>query len=167
LEPHYRDYRGVGRPFLIDKLPDNYMHIGWIRWLLPEAKIIYASRDPREIALSCWRANFSAINWAFDLQDIGARIAEHQGLMKVWMEMYKDAIFLSTYEDLVQSPRMQMHNILTFLGLSWEEGCLDHADNNSVVATASIREVRREIFQSSLGSWISYKDALRPALDMF
>lgn len=166
LEPHYRDYRGGGRPFLIDKLPDNYMHIGWIRLLLPEAKIIYAYRDPREIALSCWRANFGAINWAFDQEDIGARIIEHQRLMSVWMEIYEDAIFPSTYEDLVRSPRTQIHNILNFLGLSWEARCLDHADNSSVVATASIRQVRREVFQSSLGSWTKYKDALRPVLDM-
>tara|TARA_Y100000385_G_scaffold260830_1_gene291057 strand:- start:536 stop:2773 length:2238 start_codon:yes stop_codon:yes gene_type:complete len=167
LKPHYRHYQASEPPFVIDKMPDNYQHIGWLKLLFPEAKIIYAKRDPKEIALSCWRANFGSIKWAFDPTDIGHRIAEHMSLMSFWMAHDGHHMLVSDYRDLVRNPREQAERLLNFLGLDWEDACLDHTKNQSVVATASLRQVRQPIYTSSLDMWQQYQSSLAPAFEQF
>ena len=83
------------RRLFIDKMPDNYQHLGWIREVLPQSKIIYVQRDPREVLLSCWRAHFGAIPWAFEPETIALRIRDHYRLMAFWLKEYGDSVLIT------------------------------------------------------------------------
>lgn len=169
LTPHATSAPGAGsgRQLFVDKMPDNYGLIGWIFTLLPEAKIIYAQRDPREIALSCWKANFGAINWAYRIEDIADRIVQHHKIMALWMNQFGSRIFTSDYKQLVSDPEGQTRKMLEYLELEWSDACLDHTQASSVVRTASINQVRRPVYKTSLQAWQHYEEALSPAIAIF
>ncbi|MAT92713.1 MAG: hypothetical protein CME59_08935 [Halioglobus sp.] len=149
----------------IDKMPDNYSLVGWIFTLFPEAKIVYARRDPREIALSCWKANFGAINWAYRMEDIAERIIAHHRIMQHWLALYGERIFISDYADLVNDPQAQTRRLLAYLGLDWDPACGDHTRATSVVRTASVNQVRRPVYRTSLEKWRAYEQVLEPAVE--
>jgi len=153
--------------FYVDKMPDNYQFIGWIYLLFPEAKVIYAKRDPREIALSCWRANFGAIEWAFNIEDIADRIVQHHTIMRYWMDRLGDRIYVSEYKELVNQPKAHTASMLKFLGLEMHDACLDHAAAPTIVRTASVHQVRKPIYTDSLKGWQKYESSIRPAISMF
>ncbi|MEH6593504.1 MAG: sulfotransferase [Halioglobus sp.] len=167
LRPHTVDQAVTGRHFFVDKMPDNYSLVGWIFKLFPEAKVIYARRDPREIALSCWKANFGAINWAYRMEDIAERIVQHHKTMDVWLKLYENKIFVSDYANLVKEPEAQTRKMLEYLGLDWNSACLDHTHASSVVRTASVNQVRRPVYQTSLHAWRHYEQILSPAITAF
>ncbi len=167
LSPHAGDESvSVGHTF-VDKMPDNYSLIGWIFTLFPNARVIYARRDPRDIALSCWKANFGAINWAYRIEDIADRIVQHHDIMKLWQKKYGDKIFVSDYADLVSQPENQTREMLAFLGLNWDAACSDHTGATSVVRTASVNQVRKPVYRTSLNAWKSYEAILAPAIAEF
>jgi tetratricopeptide (TPR) repeat protein len=155
------------RRYCIDKMPDNYLLLGWLRYLLPEAKIIYARRDPREIALSCWRANFGAIRWAYRVEDIAGRIVEHHRIMDHWLTLFRGQVFVSDYAALVQDPERQVRRLLSFIGLPWHPDCLDQTRGEAVVRTASVNQVRQPVYRSSLAAWRHYRQPLAAAVDLF
>ncbi|MFT6275896.1 MAG: tetratricopeptide (TPR) repeat protein [Alcanivorax sp.] len=167
LRPHTAHLQTADRHLYLDKMPDNYRLIGWIFKLFPEAKIIYARRDPREIALSCWKANFGAINWAYRIEDIADRIVQHHRSMDVWLSMFGERMFVSEYADLVTEPEAQTQKMLGYLELDWNNVCLDHTQAPSIVRTASVNQVRQPVYQSSLRSWQHYENILLPAIIAF
>ena len=150
----------------LDKMPDNYQYLGWIRELLPSAPIIYVKRDPRAILLSCWRANFGSIKWAFQAETIAHRIVDHHRLMRFWLARYGEAILTVNYEDLVSCPEDSTQVMLDYLGLDWHDDCLDHTKARSVVRTASVQQVRRPIYSSSLRQWEKYAAELAGAFSV-
>ena len=154
------------RRLYIDKLPDNYQHLGWIREVLPQSKIVYVRRDPREILLSCWRAHFGAINWAFEPETIALRIREHYRLMAFWFQEYGDSVLTVHYHDLVTATREQTLRMLEFLDLPWHPDCLEPSQATSVVRTASVQQVRQPVFATSLGNWKHYESKLEAGLSI-
>lgn len=167
FQPFEQAASGSSTHYFLDKMPDNYQHVDWILTLFPEAKIIYCKRDPREIALSCWRANFGAIKWAFTLEDIAYRIVDHLQIMDELLKKHERRIWVSTYSELVSAPEMRTREMLRFLGLNWDDNCLNPSAGNTVVRTASVHQVRQPIYNTSVKSWESYKKHLEPAMKIF
>lgn len=157
---HLQHHANTERAFLVDKMPDNYINIGWIRELMPQSRIIYVRRDPREILLSCWRANFGAIKWAFTPTTIAERIIQHKRIMDHWFKLYSDSIFTCDYHRLVKEPEVTTNQMLAYLGLDWHEDCLDHTKAATVVKTASVAQVRNPINLNSIGVWENYSEEL-------
>ncbi|MCX7545029.1 tetratricopeptide repeat-containing sulfotransferase family protein [Marinicella gelatinilytica] len=147
---------------VVDKMPDNYSKIGWILTLFPNAKIIHAKRDLRDVAVSCWMTQFSKINWAFDLNHIAERMIQYDRVMQHWYQVVPDRIIVTEYEQLVADPEFHSRRLIAALGLDWHADCLDFHRQKNVVRTASVTQVRQPIYQKSVNRWQRYEKPLAP-----
>jgi tetratricopeptide (TPR) repeat protein len=150
---------------LVDKMPDNYELLGWISLLFPNARIVYVRRDPRDIALSCWMQRFAQIRWACDMNHIADRLYQHYRLMNHWRRTLPIPIHELQYESLVSDTENETRQVLRFLNVPWDDACLDHRSASGVVRTASVSQVCKPIYRSSVHRWKSYEDLLRPVID--
>ncbi len=154
---------------IVDKMPDNYLLIGWIMTLFPNARIIYAQRDVRDVALSCWMTQFARLRWAFDQTHIARRIVDHLRIMRHWQalmrEFFPDQWLETSYEALVTDPETKIRQLVAFAGVEWDERCLQHHRQTGNVRTASVVQVRKPIYKGSVKRWENYADALRPLLE--
>ncbi len=149
---------------IIDKLPDNYMFAGWLSIAFPNAAIIHCLRDPRDVALSCWRTQFSKINWSLDLDYIVRRIEQHRRLMRHWRSTIGSHLTEIRYERLVADPETELRRLLTATGLDWHPDVLDFAERKGFVRSASQYQVRQPLNSRGIGHWRNYQDALQPIL---
>lgn len=158
-----RDVAGTTRAprRIVDKMPDNYNLLAWIASEFPRARIVYCSRDPRDIAVSCWMTQFSAIRWAFDQAHIAARLNAHRRLMLHWFEHLPLPIHRIDYEALVADPEREVRALLDFLDLAWDPNCLQFHKADKLVRTASIAQVRRPIYRGSVDRWRRYEEPLQ------
>lgn len=156
----------------IDKLPQNFLHLGLIEVLFPEARIINCLRDPRDVCLSCHTKLFGGANsqpFSGDLTHLGRYYRTYDRLMEHWRSVSKLPIFRAVYEDGVQDIDTYARQLVDFLGLPWDDACLRFWETKRDVITASTDQVRRPIYTSSIGRWRHFSDHLRPllkALDM-
>ena len=143
---------------LTDKLPLNFLHLGLIAILLPGARIIDCRRDPRDVCLSCYLAMFEeGHNFKFDLNHIAHFHAHYRRLMEHWKQSLDLPILEVSYEQLVMDPEPQTRRMLEFLGLPWDEKCLRFNESKRPVVTSSVQQVRKPIYQSSIGRWRNYE----------
>ena len=147
-----------GVTHVVDKMPDNYSLLGWLLTLFPQAKIIHAGRDPRDVALSCWMTQFASIPWACKTDDLVHRIKQYQKIMEHWQGIIGNRVFESQYEDLVANQELCSKQLVAFLGLDWEERCLSFHKSDRLVRTASITQVRQPIYTKSVRKWRRYAD---------
>jgi Flp pilus assembly protein TadD len=152
---------------IVDKMPDNCELLGWIALLFPRARLIYVRRDPRDIALSCWMQRFGQIRWACDMQHIAERLVQHHRLMAHWRRVLPVPLFEFDYEALVADVEKQARALIDFMGLPWDSACLDYARGDRVVRTASVVQVRKPIYNTSIARWRNYRTALAPVLRHF
>ncbi len=157
------------RPALVDKLPHNFVHLGLIASILPNAKIIHLRRDPRDVALSNYQQNFKArhggMGFAFDLEHIGRQLNQHQRIMDHWRATLPLPIFDLHYEALVADQAEVSARMLEFLSLEWDDSVLKFEQNERAVRTASVSQVREPIYQSSSGKWRRYEAMLAPLME--
>lgn len=147
---------------VIDKMPENMTLVGLIQLLLPASRVIVCSRDPRDVALSCWQTPFATIPWANDPAHIARRIADHRRLLTHWRRVAKIAWLEVEYEDLVADFEGMSQRLVEFVGLEWDPACLNFHATNRVVRTASSVQVREPIYQRSVGRWREYEASLGP-----
>jgi tetratricopeptide (TPR) repeat protein len=161
----HRLARGALR--VVDKLPDNMILIGLITRLFPRARIIYCSRDPRDISLSCYFQMFTegAQHFSYDLFDCGKRCRQVERLARHWMTLLPHHMIEMNYETLVGDLEGQSRRLIEFLGLEWEPSCLDFHQTERTVATVSHWQVRQPIYSSSVGRWKKYEEHLAPLFD--
>ena len=159
-------HRRGARPMFIDKMPDNFQHIGLIHLILPNARIIDARRHPLAAGLSAFRQPF-AHGQAFtdDLSDFGRYYADYLGLMAHFDDVLPGRVHRVIYEDLVESPEATIRLLLDYCGLPFEESCLRFHETLRPVRTITTDAVRRPIFRDSLDHWINYEAWLAPARD--
>lgn len=151
--------RGAGP--LTDKRPDNFLHIGLIKTLFPDAKIIHTRRDPLDNLLSLYFLHLDpGMAYALDLDDAAHWHAQHERLMQHWKSLYPNDISDVNYDALVREPRPVIEALLGFLGLEWEESILEFHRGRSTVKTASVWQVRQPLHARSSGRWQNYKDHL-------
>ncbi|MCB1842835.1 MAG: sulfotransferase [Halioglobus sp.] len=153
-------------PHFIDKLPLNFLYLGFIRAALPNAKLVCLRRDPMDTCLSNYRqlfaTNFRYYYYNLDLLDCGRYYIEFDRLMRHWRQCMPGAVFELQYEALVQDPETVARALLEFCELPWEDACLDFQHRSGSVATPSAVQVRQGIYQTSVNRWQRYGEALQP-----
>lgn len=162
-----RIYR-QGAPHFIDKMPNNFAHVGLIRLILPRARIIDARRHPMACCFSGYKQLFAkGQNFTYSLNDIGRYYADYVTLMRHWHRVMPGHVLHVQYEDVVQDTETQVRRILDYCGLPFEESCLRFFENRRAVRTASSEQVRQPIFTSGIDQWEHFSpwlDPLRTAL---
>jgi tetratricopeptide (TPR) repeat protein len=152
-----------GADLVTDKRPDNFLYVGLIKTLFPNARIIHTVRHPLDNCLSAYFLHLSQdLAYALDLEDTGHFFRSERELMGYWKSQYPDDIFELDYDAFVQAPRERLEPLLAFLGLDWDEACLSFHDKGSSVKTASVWQVRQPLYQRSSGRWRNYARHLEP-----
>ena len=153
------------RELISDKAPMNFERVGMIHELFPGARFLYCSRDPLDIIWSCYSQDFqSGVNWAFDLDAIARVYAAHVQVMRHWSERLPDHVHEVSYEAMVSDLETETRSLCRFLGISFEAAMLEPHHQKRTVATVSNLQVRQAVYQSSVGAWRNYADALAPAM---
>ncbi|MDP1900019.1 MAG: sulfotransferase [Rubrivivax sp.] len=156
-----------GAPHLTDKRPDNFLHIGLIKTLFPDAKIVHTTRNPLDNALSIFFLHLEpSMAYALDLGDISHYYREYRRLMAHWKALYGADILDFDYDALVREPRPAVERLLDFCGLDWEEACMSFDRVNNSVRTASVWQVRQPLYRHASGRWKNYERHLAPLRDM-
>ena len=149
---------------LTDKMPENFFYVGMIRLMLPQAKIIHIMRDPMDTCFSCYALLFDGDKQAFayDVGMLGRYYGRYAKVMAHWHSVLPEAILSLRYEDLVQDTEGQARRVLDYLGLPWDDRCLDFHRNPRRVDTASAAQVRKPIYTSSMKRWQRFAQHLAP-----
>ena len=158
-----RIQRKTGKPFFIDKMPNNFMHLGLIRLALPNAKIIDARRHPMACCFSGFKQHFArGQNFSYSLEDIGRYYRDYVELMAHFDRVLPGTIHRVVYENMIDDAEAQIRRLLDFCGLSFEPECLLFYENDRVVRTASSQQVRQPIFRAGLDQWRHFEPWLDP-----
>ena len=152
--------------YICDKMPHNFIFIGLIKLILPEAKIIYCKRDPIDNCFSLYSHKFVEVShqYSYNQKMLVQYYKLHQDLMKFWFKKHADNIFILDNEELVNNQERVSKKLLEHCELEWEEQCLDFHKNKRQVRTASIEQVRNPINKKSIGAWKKYEDYLSEML---
>jgi tetratricopeptide (TPR) repeat protein len=146
-----------------DKMPINFEHLGFIRQVLPGARIIHCRRHPLDVCLSCLFINFQNENrFANGLESLADYYRHYHALMDFWAENLDLPRFELRYDDLVDDPRATIAAVLEFCDLPWDDACLAFDRNRRRVMTASYAQVRRPINRAGLGRYAKYARELAP-----
>lgn len=150
-----------------DKMPANFIYLGLIKMILPNAKIIHCRRNAADTCLSIYQHSFTAAHdYAYDLKELGHYYRGYRRLMDHWRAVLPEGTFLDVcYEDTVADQEGQTRRILDYCGLEWEDACLDFHKTERIVATASLEQVRKPMYRSSVARWKRYEKQLAPLLD--
>jgi tetratricopeptide (TPR) repeat protein len=142
---------------LTDKRPDNFLHIGLIKTLFPNAKIVHTKRNPLDNILSVYFLHFQHnISYGLNLDHIAHWYGQYLKLMDHWKSIYPDDIHDLHYDELVSRPEPTVARMVEFCGLEWEEACLSGTAARSPVRTASVWQVRQPLHRRSSGRWRNY-----------
>lgn len=152
-------------PRVTDKMPDNYTHLGLLAALFPRAKFIHSRRDPRDVAVSCWMTNFKAIRWNVDPDAMASRFLAYRRLMDHWAQVLPVPMLEIPYEETVDDLEAVARRLVDWCGLEWEPGCLEFHRHDRPVRTASLNQVRRPVYKSSVARWKNYERALGPLFE--
>jgi tetratricopeptide (TPR) repeat protein len=153
----------MGKPYFIDKMPNNFRHIGLIHLILPNAKIIDARREP----LACCFSNFKQLfangqEFTYSLEDIGRYYRTYVELMQHWDEVLPGKVLRVQHEEVVEDLEGSVRRLLQFCGLQFEPACLEFWKTERNVRTASSEQVRRPIFKEGLDQWRNFEPWLGP-----
>lgn len=159
---------GADQPRVVDKAPFNADYLGIIHAVFPRARVIYVRRDPIDSCLSAYFQQFSQdLNFAMDLSDLAHYYREHQRLVAHWRSaLAPDTLLDVPYAALVADQETWTRKIVNFIGLEWDERCLDFHRTERTVSTASYWQVRQKMYQSSVGRWRNYEKFIGPLLGL-
>ena len=158
-----RIQRREGLPYFIDKLPNNWLHVGLIQLILPHARIIDARRHPLDCGYSNFRQHFARGQaFSYDLSDIGHYYADYVRLMAHFDRVLPGRVHRVVHEQLLDDPEGEVRALLAALGLPFEEACLRFHENRRAVRTASSEQVRRPINRDGEGQWRAVEARLQP-----
>lgn len=158
----------TGASRVVDKSPFNSDYLGVIHLALPDARVIYVQRDPLDTCLSCYFQDFPpALNFTLDLSDLVRYYREHRRLMEHWRAALPSGTLLDVpYEELIADQEGWTRRIVQFLGLPWDERCLNFQSTDRNVLTASYWQVRQKLYRSSIGRWRNYEKFIGPLLEL-
>lgn len=160
-------WRAAGKRWLTEKLPSNFLNLGFIMDALPEARVLHMRRDPIDTCFSNLRTYFSdAAPYSYDQQELGSYYLRYQALMRHWSAGWPGRILDVDYDELVDDPAGQARRILDFCGLEFEPGVLDLQRRDGYVSTASLATVRSGIRRDRGGVWRHYERQLQPLLEV-
>ena len=170
-----RIQRKTDAPFFIDKMPNNFLHLGLIRLILPNARIVDARRHPLGCCLSNFKQHFArGQNFSYSLEDIGRYYADYVELMAHFDHVQPDGVHRIFHERMVEDSEGEIRRLLDACGLPFDERCLRFHENERAVRTASSEQVRRPINRDGVDQWRHYaawlgplERALGPVLDTY
>jgi len=157
----YLERNFPGTRLVTNKRPDAFALLGMLRAVFPNARFVHTVRDPRDMCLSIWFQQFDGrFGYAADLRNIAHYYRRYRQIMQHWKSLFPDAIFDVDYDELVRTPRSVTERLLRFLGLEWDERCLEFYKNRARVRTASVTQVREPLYGRSSGRWRNYENHL-------
>jgi tetratricopeptide (TPR) repeat protein len=167
-----RVQRKSGRPFFVDKMPNNWAHVGLIHLILPNAKIVDARRQPLAGCVAAFRQHFArGQGFTYDLEDLGRYYRDYAALMAHVDAVLPGRVHRVHYEHMVERTEEEVRRLLAYCGLDFDARCLRFYENERAVRTASSEQVRSPIYREGLDHWRRYepwlgplKQALGPAL---
>lgn len=152
--------------YVSDKMPTNFLHIGLILTLFPNARIIHCRRDPRDTCFSIFGLDFGGDHfYAYDQVNLGRYYRQYERLMNHWHNMAPGSILDVQYEALIADQETETRRLLEFCGLDWDPNCLDFHKTDRTVRTWSYNQVRQPIYKSSVARWRKFEPFLKPLLD--
>lgn len=154
--------------YFIDKMPNNFRHIGLIKLILPNAKIIDARRDPMACCFSGFKQLFAeGQEFTYGQENIGQYYCDYIELMSHWQKVFPEQILKVQYEELVENFEEQVNRIFNYLEIPLENACLHFHETERSVRTASSEQVRQPIYRSGLAQWRHYDTYLKPLAQIF
>jgi hypothetical protein len=151
------------RPFFIDKMPNNFSHIGLIHSMLPEARIIDVRRHPMDACFSTYKQYFAeGQSFSYSLDHLGRYYRSYLELMDHWDRVLPGRVLRVRYERLVEHPAREIRRLLAHCGLSFEPGCLEFHATKRAVRTASAEQVRQPLYRTGIGHWRHFEAELEP-----
>jgi tetratricopeptide (TPR) repeat protein len=155
-----------GKIRIVNKLPANFLHVGLIRLILPNARIIHTMRNPIDTCVSCYSKLFASGQYfSYDLGELGRFYRCYTGMMSHWRSVLPPgAMFDVSYEEVVDDLEGQARRLIDYCGLPWDNACLTFHRASRPVKTASAVQVRKPLFRSSLQRWRKYEADLAPLL---
>jgi hypothetical protein len=159
-------YRLGNKPRFIDKLPFNFLYLGFIAKAWPDAGIIYLRRNPMDTCFAMYKQVFTwAYKFSYSLELLGRYYVAHDRLLKHWRGLLGERLIEIEYESLVADQEGQTRQLLARLGLDFEPACLEFEKNESASATASSVQVREKIHARSVNRWRHFEKPLQPLRD--
>jgi hypothetical protein len=153
-------------PYFIDKMPNNFRHVGLIHLLVPNAKIVDVRREPMACCFSNLKQLFaSGQEFTYNVEDIARYYRTYLDLMQHWDEVLPGGVLRVSYEDVVEDLEGNVRRILEFCGLEFERTCVDFHQTGRSIRTASSEQVRQPLFREGLLQWRNYEPWLQPLED--
>lgn len=151
------------KKYFTDKMPHNFIHVGMIKLLFPNSKIIHCKREPMDNGLSLYMQNFKVLHpYSYSLSEIGTYYVSYHKLMDHWKKLLPGFIYDLQYETLVNNPEQETRQLLEYCGLQWEERCLEFFKLKRFIKTASAGQADQPLYTSSIGRWKKYEKHLQP-----
>ena len=161
-----------GAPYFIDKMPNNFAHVGLLHAILPNATVIDARRNPMDCCFSGYKQLFAkGQNFTYSLRYIGAYYRDYVELMRHWEKVMPGKVIRVFNEDMIADPDAEIRQLLESVDLPFEQACLDFHKTDRAVRTASSEQVRKPINAKGVDRWRNFephldmlKESLGPAL---
>ncbi len=165
----YLDYLSAlnaDAPRVTDKMPHNFEQLGLVQLLFPDARVIHCRRDPLDNCVSCFATQLGpAHSFSNDLTTLGHAFGQHELLMQHWRSTLEVPMLEVVYENVVEDIETAAKQIIDFVGLPWDDACLRFYEAERAVTTASVDQVRKPIYTSSVARWKRYESHLGPLRD--
>ena len=150
-------------PFFIDKMPNNFIHIGLIKTILPNAKIIDTRRDAMDTCFSCFKQFFAKGQlFTYSLEDLGNYYSDYIRAMNHWHKVYGEDIYTIHYDDVINDTENAIRQLIDYCELPFENQCIEFYKSSRPVKTPSAEQVRQPIYKSGLNYWKNYEKHLSP-----
>ena len=157
---------GASTPHIVEKTPHSFAALGYIKLCCPRAKFIHIRRHPLDAFISTYQNQFNKSHgYAFDQVEYAREYTWHLLMMEIWKDCFPDSILSVKYEDLAREPEVNARKIIEFIGLEWEDQCLEFYRGNKAVRTFSTSQVRNPVYDSSIGRWKNYRKHLGPIME--
>jgi hypothetical protein len=165
--------RHTDRPFFTDKMPNNWLHLGLIRMILPNARVVDVRRNPLACGFSNFKQHYArGQEFSYDLEHFGKYYRDYVRLMRHFDQVSPGFVHRVIYERVVEDPRGELDRLLDFVGVPFDEACLRFYETKRDVRTASSEQVRQPINRKGVDQWRRFerwldplKEALGPTLD--
>jgi tetratricopeptide (TPR) repeat protein len=150
---------------VVDKMPRNFLHLGMIAVLFPNARVIHCRRDPLDTCISAFIQNFQHVPYGTSLEDLGLYYRHYERLMEHWRKALPMRLYEVQYEELVADQERISRELIAFCGLEWDKRCLSFHKNPRPVKTVSRLQVRQPIYNRSVARWKRFEKYLQPLHD--
>ena len=148
---------------IVDKMPDNFLYLGLIKTLFPQAHIIHAIRNPLDTCLSCYFQPFAYQHWSYDIDWIAERYHFYRQVMDYWKKaLPENSITDVYYENLINNPEAEIRSLIEACGLQWHPACMEFYKEKRTISTASLWQARQPVYSSSRKRWLNYAKQAEP-----